>query len=56
MLFQNRQNECILGTSIILSIFFSVLKTSKLNILLHKAIELLQNDDFGLSPQLSSEY
>lgn len=49
MLFQKRHNECILRTSIILNIFFPVLKTSKLNILLRKAIELLQNYDFGLS-------
>lgn len=35
---------------------FPVLKTSKLNILLHKAIGLLQNYDFGLSPWLSSKY
>lgn len=30
--------------------FFPVLKTSKLNGLLYKAIELLQNYDFRLSP------
>lgn len=50
MLFQNRHNECILGSSI----FWNILKTSKLNDLLHKAIELLQTVNSGLvldSPQ-----
>ena len=49
MLFQSRQNECFFGMSIMLNVFPSELKTSELKVL-HKSIEPLQDDDFGLMP------